>query len=234
MDFATRYTIEGSDDCRIMQQVSLAGAQLKAQVNRLMQSTDGNDMAILRAELTDSLQAYKERMTELILQAPSSPVAYFIVMQQVNGMPIFNTFDPADNRIIAAVATAHDIYAPGEPRTEYIHDLALQGIAALRAERKEAQRIDTDTLPETDFIDIALYDMQGHERRLSDITKQHRAVLLDFTAYGYEYSPEYNMLLASLYKKYHRETTMLNCIFKALRAELGNEIVNVLVKKELL
>lgn len=205
MDFATRYTIEGSDDCRIMQQVSLAGAQLKAQVNRLMQSTDGNDMAILRAELTDSLQAYKERMTELILQAPSSPVAYFIVMQQVNGMPIFNTFDPADNRIIAAVATAHDIYAPGEPRTEYIHDLALQGIAALRAERKEAQRIDTDTLPETDFIDIALYDMQGHERRLSDITKQHRAVLLDFTAYGYEYSPEYNMLLASLYKKYHTQ-----------------------------
>lgn len=202
-EFATQYTIEGSDNCRLMQQVSLAGARLKTQVNRLMQSTDGNDITALQAELSDSLLAYKKAMTELILQAPSSPVSYFIVMQQVNGLPIFDTFDPSDNRIIAAVATAHDIYAPGEPRTTYLHNLALQGIAALRAERESSQHIDTDTLPETDFIDVALYDMQGHEQRLSDVTKSHHVVLLDFTAYGYEYSPEYNMLLASLYKKYH-------------------------------
>ena len=202
-EFATQYTIEGSDDCRLMQQVSLAGARLKTQVNRLIQSADNNDMTALQAELSDSLQAYKKNMTELILHAPSSPVAYFIVMQQVNGMPIFDTFDPSDNRIIAAVATAHDIYAPGEPRTEYLHNLALQGIAALRAERNGSQHIDTDTLPKTDFIDVTLYDMQGHEQRLSDVTKRHRVVLLDFTAYGYEYSPEYNMLLASLYKKYN-------------------------------
>lgn len=37
-----------------------------------------------------------------------------------------------------------------------------------------------------------------------------------------------------LYKKYHRETTMLNCIFRALRADLGNEIVSVLLKKNIL
>ncbi len=201
--FSSQYTIEGSDDCRLMQQVSLAGAQLKTQVNRLMQNTNGSNLSQLRAEFTDSLQAYKSKMTELILQAPSSPVAYFIVMQQVNGLPIFDTFDQADNRIIAAVATAHDVYAPGEPRTEYLHNLALQGIVSLRAERQESQRINTDSLPQTDFIDVALYDIQGHEQRLSDLTKQHHVVLLDFTAYGYEYSPEYNMLLASLYKKYH-------------------------------
>lgn len=37
-----------------------------------------------------------------------------------------------------------------------------------------------------------------------------------------------------IYQKYQRETTMLNCIFKALRAELGNEIVSLLVKKNML
>lgn len=201
--FSTRYEIEGSDDCNIMRTVSLEGSRLKDLVNRLMGSTRGNNIASLQTTLADSLKSYKQRMTQLMLQAPSSPVAYYIVMQQVNGMPIFDTFDPEDNRIIAAVATAHDVYAPGEPRTEYLHNLALQGMAALRAARTATPRIDTDTLPETNFIDVALYDLQGHEQKLSDITPKHRVVLLDFTAYGYEYSPEYNMMLASLYKQYH-------------------------------
>lgn len=37
-----------------------------------------------------------------------------------------------------------------------------------------------------------------------------------------------------LYHKYSKETTMLNCIFKALRAELGREILNVLSEKKML
>lgn len=37
-----------------------------------------------------------------------------------------------------------------------------------------------------------------------------------------------------LYRKYSKETTLLNCIFKALRAELGREILKVLSEKKML
>lgn len=202
-NFATNYQLDGSEDCRIMRHVSLAGVRLKEQINQLFNNPNTEDITTLRQAVSDSLALYKEEMTDLVLQAPSSPVAYYILMQQINGQPIFDTFDPADNRLIAAAATAHDVYAPEEPRTQYLHNLALQGIAARRTDRQEKNKIDTDKIQESNFIDIARYDLQGNERKLSDATASNRVVLLDFTAYQTEYSPDYNMALGTLYEKYH-------------------------------
>ncbi len=201
--FATDYQLTGSDDCAIMRQVSLAGVRLKEQINRLFNDSNTDNIAALRQAVSDSLARYKDEMTQLVLQAPSSPIAYYILMQQVNGQPIFDTFDAADNRIIAAAATAHDVYAPGEPRTTHLHDLALQGIAARRTTQQETTKIDADKIQESNFIDISLYDLKGNERKLSDATASNRVVLLDFTAYQTEYSPDYNMALGTLYEKYH-------------------------------
>ena len=56
---------------------------------------------------------------------------------------------------------------------------------------------------EVSLIDIALPDLYGKIRRLSDL--KGKVVLLDFSAYEGKYSPDYNRALAQLYQKYHRQ-----------------------------
>ena len=191
--FATNYTVAGSEECVAMREVALGGGRLKNIVNQAM-SGEGN-----RATALDSIAAYKSRMSELVLQAPASAVTYYILMQRVNGLPIFDTYDYADNRIIAAAATAHEMYAPEAPRTEVLRTLALQGMAARREAQKEAVEIEAS---EVSYIDITLYDLTGNEQKLSDIVAQNRVVLLDFTAYALDYSPAYNIELNNIYEQY--------------------------------
>lgn len=193
--FATNYTVAGSEECVAMREVALGGGRLKNIVNQAM-SGEGN-----RAAALDSIAAYKSRMSELVLQAPASAVTYYILMQRVNGLPIFDTYDYADNRIIAAAATAHEMYAPEAPRTEVLRTLALQGMAARREAQKEAVEIEAS---EVSYIDITLYDLTGNEQKLSDIVAQNRVVLLDFTAYALDYSPAYNIELNNIYEQYSK------------------------------
>lgn len=193
--FATNYTIAGSEDCIVMREVAINGARLKALVNKAMNNEE------MRTSALDSIAAYKTRMTDLVLQAPSSAIAYYILMQRVNGLPIFDTYDYADNRIIAAAATAHEIYAPNAPRTEILRSVALQGMAARREEQKQAVEIEAT---EVSYIDITLHDLAGNAHKLSDIVAQNRVVLLDFTAYTLDYSPAYNIELNNIYEQYNK------------------------------
>ena len=193
--FATNYTVAGSNECVIMREVSINGARLKSIVNQAMNS-ESNRLAAL-----DSIAAYKTRMSELVLQAPASAVSYYILMQRVNGLPIFDTYSLADNRIIAAAATAHQLYAPEAPRTEVLRSLALQGMAALREDQKRAVEVEAT---EINYIDIALPDIAGNTLKLSDAVAQYKVVLLDFTAYTFDYSPAYNIELNSIYEQYHK------------------------------
>ena len=193
--FATNYTVAGSNECVIMREVSINGARLKSIVNQAMNS-ESNRLAAL-----DSIAAYKTRMSELVLQAPASAVSYYILMQRVNGLPIFDTYSHADNRIIAAAATAHQLYAPEAPRTEVLSTLALQGMAALREDQKRAVEVEAT---EINYIDIALPDIAGNTLKLSDAVAQNKVVLLDFTAYTFDYSPAYNIELNNIYEQYHK------------------------------
>ena len=193
--FATNYTIAGSDECVVMRKVAVSGGRLKGIVTQAM----NNDS--LRVEALDSIATYKARMTELVLQAPSSAVSYYILMQRVNGLPIFDTYDYADNRVIAAAATAHDIYAPDAPRTEILRNIALQGMAARREEQKQSLEIEASEIA---YIDVELYDLVGNMRKLSGVVAQNKVVLLDFTAYALDHSPAYNIELNNIYEQYSK------------------------------
>ena len=193
--FGTQYTIEGSNACETMREVALASARLKGVVNSAMNNTS------MRLVALDSIAAYKERMTRLILQDPASPVAYYILMQRINGLPIYDTFDYNDNRIIAAAATAHETYLPESPRTKVLVNNALQGMAARRQEQNSVE-VEAEAI---NYVDVELYDIAGNLRTLSQVAAQNRVVLLDFTAYQLEYSPAYNMELLELYNRYHNK-----------------------------
>ena len=53
------------------------------------------------------------------------------------------------------------------------------------------------------IIDIKLQDYNGKEYSLTKVAAENRVVLLDFTAYGTEVSPQLNKLLNDIYQSYH-------------------------------
>lgn len=190
-EFAASYTIAGSDDSEAMRKVDMAGSRLRKCIDSNMEWA------------LDSLYAYKERVATIALQAPASPVAYYIVLQQVEGLPIFDTYTPEDNKIIAAVATAHEAYYPNLARTQQLKELALAGINHQRQSRPI--EVDSEQVSEVNFVEIELYDVNGNVRRLSEVAANNRVVLLDFSTYVADYSPYYNFDLKEIYEKYHKK-----------------------------
>ena len=73
-------------------------------------------------------------------------------------------------------------------------------IASLQAERQLKQPTLLEQAKEASLIDISLPDIKGKQQKLSDL--KGKVVLLDFTAYQTDYSPEYNILLAKIYKQF--------------------------------
>ena len=53
------------------------------------------------------------------------------------------------------------------------------------------------------IIDIKLQDYTGKTYTLSEVSTSNRLVVLDFTAYTAEFSPQVNRLLNDIYKQYH-------------------------------
>ena len=48
-----------------------------------------------------------------------------------------------------------------------------------------------------------MQDYSGKEYKLSQVAESHRVVLLDFTAYATDISPQLNKLLNDIYQSYH-------------------------------
>lgn len=195
----TDYSVEGSEENKQIQEVSKAGSLLKNEVDKILSNTETSDsIRIANAKrLLNALDQYKKTTLPIIYGNPKSKAAYFAIFQQVNGNIIFDPFDKEDSKAIRAVANAYDVYYKGSHRAKQLYNMA---IASLQAERQLKQPTLLEQAKEASLIDISLPDIKGKQQKLSDL--KGKVVLLDFTAYQTDYSPEYNILLAKIYKQF--------------------------------
>ena len=138
----------------------------------------------------------KRELSNLLLENPSGIVSYYIINQKISGVPVFNPENKSDLRLIGAVANAFDIKRPTDPRTNYLKKLYISN-------RRTYSRPDTLVAPETSLIEVNLYDLKGKKHSLTEVASKNRVVLLNFTAYGDEYSPALNIEFNKIYNKYH-------------------------------
>ncbi len=180
--FASDYEISGSTYADNMMTIDrLVGDRVKAV---------GADSA-----LTDSL--LKRQLNELVIADPAAITAYYIVLKQIDGRFLYNPANPADNRIIGAIANAYTETRPGDPRTRFMKEIYMKN----RPNRGQgAEQFEVTELP---YYDIDLMDQDGTHHVLSDIVSKNKVVLLNFTAYSAEESPAFNIMLADSYRKYH-------------------------------
>ena len=198
------YEVEGSEDNLMLKELVRKQGELQSNVLRVSRNA-GPEIGIASQRIDTLVERYKREVRmEYIYPDPGKPYAYFALFQRLNGVHIFDpTLTSDDIRCFAAVATNLDLFHPEAERTRNIKSIAIKGIKNTRP----AQPIDLsalqDKIVETSIIDIALPDIDGAIRRLTDL--KGKVVMLDFTVYGHEQSAARVIILRELYKKYADE-----------------------------
>ena len=177
--FAKSYTVEGSENSMKIKELSLLRANLADTLNE------------------KTIDIYKEKARKYIVENPGSTVAYYALLQTINGLVIFDPYDKADNRLYGAVATQWNYRYPESPLSMQVKNVSLAGMKAIRAE----QPIEYKVAKTKDVFDIDLPAVSGEKLQLSEIA-QGKITLMEFCTYFEEGSPEHNMLLAKIYEKY--------------------------------
>ena len=183
-NYATDYTIGGSEHAEQVMKIDKEAIRL---------ASTGADEA--------AMQAWKDQLARQIVADPSGIVAYYTINKYIGNRPLFDPMNDNDLRIIGAVANAFNSFRPNDPRTDYLVNVLLDG---QRRRRSMSAPTDTVYADVASIIDIKLQDYNGKEHKLSQVASNNRIVLLDFTAYATEISPQMNKLLNDIYKSYHR------------------------------
>ncbi len=200
--FATSYSVEGSENCKAIKNITLAQLDANQAIHRLRKELESGLVAdsVYSRQVLEATEAYKEVAHKYIYSAPMSAAADFALFQQIDGLLFFDLYDKNDSKAYGAVATSFDHYYPESPRAKHLYNLALQSIKVIRSQRP--MDLDKVEKKEISFLEIELPDIHGENTKLSSVATG-KVVLINFTAYMSEWSPALNMEFGDLYTKYH-------------------------------
>lgn len=200
--FATSYTVEGSENCKAIKNITLAQLDANQAIHRLRKEYEDGQLTdtLYSRQVLEAAEAYKDVARKYIYTAPMSAAAYFALFQQIDGLLFFDLYDKNDSKAYGAVATSFDHYYPESPRAKHLYNLALQSLKVIRGQRP----VDLDKVEKTEvsFLEIDLPNVRGENTKLSSVATG-KVVLINFTAYMSEWSPALNMEFGDLYTKYH-------------------------------
>ena len=200
--FATSYSVEGSENCKAIKNITLAQLDANQAIHRLRKESESGLLAdsVYSRQVLEAAEAYKDVARKYIYSAPMSAAAYFALFQQIDGLLFFDLYDKNDSKAYGAVATSFDHYYPESPRAKHLYNLALQSIKVIRSQRP--MDLDKVEKKEVSFLDIELPDVHGENTKLSSVATG-KVVLINFTAYMSEWSPALYMEFGGLYTRYH-------------------------------
>lgn len=201
-DFATAYNVDGSPANGQLKKVVLAQYKATQELEALQQKIKNKeiDEQAFFTQVQTIASEYKEVAKKIIFTDTKDPAGYFALFQKVSGYLFFDPYDKTDYKVFAAIATAWDLHYPNSPRTQHLHDYTLN---AMKVRKQSEQGLfDINNAGEVDaakYYNIELLDVNGKLVSLASL--KGKVVLLDFTVYQSEQSPEHNIVLNKLYNK---------------------------------
>lgn len=194
------YEVEGSEDNQMLK--ALVGKQRNLQHAIQQTVREANNMNAAQARIDMLVQEHKKAVRmEYIFPDPGKPYAYFALFQRLNGQPIFDPLTSRDDiRCFAAVATNLDLFYPEAERTKNLKSITLKGMRNTRPAQPVDYSVLEGKITEASIIDIALPDINGATRHLTDL--KGKVVMLDFNVYGHPQSAARVLILRELYDKY--------------------------------
>lgn len=203
-DFSTAYTVEGSENSKKIKELTIKQIQLQKNVDNLLEAVRNNKIThdTFDSNLNRQLTAYKEDVKKnYIFAAPNTAAAYFALFQKLNNYLIF---DPLNNKedikCFAAVATSLNNMFPHAVRSKNLYNIVIKGMKNTRQPQAKAADIPQEKIVETGIIDIALRDIKGNVRKLTDL--KGKVVLLDFSVFQSPGGSAHNLMLRELYNTY--------------------------------
>lgn len=184
-DFSTAYTVEGSENSAKIKELTLKQVRLQKDVDALVKAAQahqlGND--VFEDSLAVLLKNYKDDVKiNYIFAAPNTASAYFALFQKLNNYMIFDPLNNKDDiKCFGAVATSLNNTYPHAVRSKNLYNIVIKGMKNTRTPQQKTIEIPEEKIAETGVIDIALRDMKGNIRKLTDL--KGKVVLLDFTVY---------------------------------------------------
>lgn len=191
------YEVEGSEDNLMLKRLVLKQRELQLAVQQAMKLPYG-----VGTRIDELVQTYKKEVRmEYVYPDPSKPYAYFALFQRLNGQYIFDPVGTRDDiRCFAAVATNLDLFHPEAERTKNIKNIALKGMRNTRPEQPVDYSVLEGKIVESSIIDIALPDIDGAIRRLTDL--KGKVVMLEFGVYNHPMSAARVLILRELHEIY--------------------------------
>lgn len=176
------YTVSGSASADKMQEINYL-------INKVVKQS-GEKAVAYDSEL-------KRALAEVVLRDPSGIVAYYTIFRRVGDTMLFDPAEKSDLRLIGAVANAFAQNRPSDPRTPFLAQLYTSGRKAVTG----GIGLPTDTIVATEITlpEISLLDENGKRRSLTEEASKGKVTVLNFTAYGAQESPAFNVALAKLY-----------------------------------
>ena len=203
-DFSTAYTVEGSENSSKIKELTIKQIRLQKDADNLVNALRANKLShnVLEDSLTALVKRYKEDVKmNYIFAAPNTAAAYFALFQKLNDYLIFDPLNNKDDvRCFAAVATSLNNAFPHAVRSKNLYNIVIKGMKNTRKPQTQNLEIPQDKIIETGIIDIALRDVKGNIRKLTDL--KGKVVLLDFTVYQAPAGATHNLMLRELYNKY--------------------------------
>lgn len=181
-DFSNDYRLDGSPQARTI---------------KSLDSLINISVAERGTLLTLADRSLKNELFVRAFEDPSVMPLYYLINKSVGNNALFDISDSGDLRFFGAVAQRFMTDSPDDPRGQFLADVYKNARAAKSPNVMEIE------VPEMSIIDIARIDSRGVSHSLADMASKGDVVLLSFTVYGSESSPAYNVLLNSLYEKYH-------------------------------
>ncbi|MBD5246863.1 MAG: redoxin domain-containing protein [Barnesiella sp.] len=138
----------------------------------------------------------KRHLATLVQDDWSGIAAYYLINKSVGDRMLYNPAIAFDRGIISAVANAYINFKPDDPRTKLLENMAIT-----------SRRAYTPGTPvkalEIYFPEINLKDFYRKEQSLSELWKNSKVIVLNFTAYTADESPAFQLQLGETFKKYH-------------------------------
>ena len=204
VDFSTDYTVEGSENSNKIKELTLKQIRLQKNVDDLLAALRGNKIGhdVFEDSLATLLGKYKEDVkVNYIFAAPNTAAAYFALFQKLNNYLIFDPLNNKDDvKCFAAVATSLSNTFPNAVRSKNLYNIVIKGMKNTRQPQAKALEIPQDKIVETGIIDIALRDVKGNVRKLTDL--KGKVVLLDFSVFQSPAGAPHNLMLRELYNTY--------------------------------
>lgn len=204
VDFATSYTVEGSESSSKIKDLALKQIGLQKSVDALVKAAQSNRLGndVFEDSLAVLLKNYKDDVKiNYIFSAPNTAAAYFALFQKLNSYMIFDPLNSKEDiKCFAAVATSLNSFYPHADRSRNLYNIVIKGMKNTRAPQQKTLELPQEKIVETGVIDINLRDLKGNIRKLTDL--KGKAVLIDFTVYQNAVAAPHNLMLRDLYNKY--------------------------------